>query len=42
MKIDLTKEEVDKIVQMMEGSTIQMAFAEEALKLLNKFKEAKE
>lgn len=42
MKIELTKEQVEKIIQLMESSTIQMGFAEEALKLLKKFKEAKE
>ncbi len=42
MKIDLTKEENEKIIQMIEGSTIQMGMAEQALKLLKKFKEAKE
>ena len=41
MKIELDKKECEKIIQMMESSTIQMAFAEEALKLLNKFKGAK-
>ena len=40
MKIELTKEEVEKIKQMIEGSSIQMAYAEEALKLYKKFKEA--
>ena len=40
MKIELTKEEVEKIKQMIEGSSIQMAHAEEALKLYKKFKEA--
>ena len=42
MKINLTKEENEKMIQMIEGSTIQMAHAEQALKLLKKFKEAKE
>lgn len=41
MKIELTKEEVDKIIGMIESSSIQMAHAEEALTLLKKFKEAK-
>ncbi len=42
MKIELTKEEVEKIIGMIEGSSIQMAHAEKALVLLKKFKEAKE
>ena len=42
MKIDLTKEENEKIIGMIEGATIQMAAAEKALILLKKFKEAKE
>ena len=42
MKIELTKQEVEKIINTMEGASIQMGFAEEALKLLKKFKEAKE
>ncbi len=41
VQIELTKEEVDKIVTMIESSQIQMAHAEEALKLLNKFKVTK-
>ena len=40
--IELTKEEVQGIVQMIEGSTIQMAFAEKAIVLLNKFKAVKQ
>ncbi len=42
VKIELTKEENDKIIQMIEGSTIQMGMAEQALILLKKFKEAKD
>ena len=40
MKIELTKEDVEKIIGMLEGSSVQMAHAEEALILLKKFKEA--
>ncbi len=42
MKIELTKEERDQIVKMMEGSSVQLGFVEKALILLKKFKEAKE
>ena len=42
VKIDLTKDEVKNIILMIQDSSIQMKFAEQALKLLNKFKEAKE
>ena len=42
MKVDITKEERQAIINMMEGSTIPMAKAKEALALLKKFKEAKE
>ncbi len=42
VKIDLTKEEVEKIVSMIESSSVQMQFAEEGLKLLKKFTEAKD
>ncbi len=40
MKIELSKEELDKIINMIEGSSIQMAHAEKALVLLKKFKDA--
>ena len=42
VNIELTKEEAEKIVQMMESSTVQMQFAEQALALLRKFKNAKD
>jgi len=42
MKIELTKEENEKIIQMLEGATVQVQFAEQALIVLKKFKEAKE
>ena len=42
VSIELTKDEIAKICQMIEGSSIQVAHAEEALKLYKKFKEAKE
>ena len=42
VKVDLTKEELEKIIQMIENSSVQMQFAEQGLKLLKKFKEAKE
>lgn len=41
MKIDLTKDELLKIIQMIENSSVQVAFAEEALALYKKFKNAK-
>ena len=41
MKIELTKEEVEKIIGMIETSSIQMVNAEAALILLKKFKEVK-
>lgn len=42
MKIELTKEENDRIINMIESSSIQVAHAEKALVLYKKFKEAKE
>ena len=42
MKIELTKEEVESIIQMMNGASIQIVNAENALKLYKKFKDAKE
>ena len=42
MKIDLTKEEVEKVIIMIEGSQIQVAYAEEVIKILQKFKDAKD
>lgn len=42
VKVDLTNDELEKIIQMMEGSNVPMQFAEEALKLLRKFKDGKE
>ncbi len=41
VSIELTKEEVEKIIHMMETSTVQINHAEEALKLYKKFKAAK-
>ena len=41
VSIELTKEEIEKICQMMEGSSVQLAFAEKALALYKKFKNAK-
>lgn len=42
VNIELTPGELDKIIKMIEGSSVQMAHAEEALVLYKKFKEAKE
>lgn len=42
VQIDLTEKELEKIVGMIESSTVQMIHAEEAIELLNKFKEAGE
>lgn len=41
VQIDLEDDEVEKIIQMMEGSSVQLLFAEKALVLYKKFKEAK-
>ena len=41
VKIDLTKEEIEKVVQMMSSSSVPMKYAEEALELFKKFKNAK-
>ena len=41
VNIDLTKLEIEKIVQMREASSVQLIYAEKALALLKKFKEAK-
>lgn len=41
VSIELTKEEIEKIIQMIEGSSVQVQFAEEALALYKKFKNAK-
>jgi len=37
--INLEDDEITAIINIMESSTIQMGFAEKALKLLKKFKE---
>ena len=42
MEIDINKEEVGQIVNMMEGSTVQLVHAEKAIILLKKFKEKME
>jgi len=41
ISIELTKEEIEKIIQMMESSSVQIAFAEQAIALYKKFKNAK-
>ena len=41
MNIELTKEEKDEIVKMMEASSVPIAKAEGAVKLYKKFKDAK-
>lgn len=41
VSIELTKEEIEKIVQMIESSSVQIVHAEEALALYKKFKNAK-
>lgn len=41
INIELTNDEVEKIIGMIEGSSIQMVNAEDALVLYKKFKEAK-
>ena len=41
MKIELEKEEVDQIMALMQNSTVPISQAEMAVKLYNKFKEAK-
>lgn len=38
--IDLTQDELDRIINMIEGSSVQMAHAEKALALYKKFKDA--
>ena len=42
MKIELTEEERQKIVKMMETASVPLVNAEEAIILYKKFKEAKE
>lgn len=42
MKIELTKEDREMLIQMMESSTIPVSRAEEVVKVLKKLKEAKE
>jgi len=39
-KIDLSNEEVKQIIMLMNSSSVQIGQAENAIKLLNKFKEA--
>ena len=39
--VNLTQDELLKICQMIENSNVQVAFAEEALALYKKFKNAK-
>lgn len=41
VKIELTQEELEKIILMMETSSVQMIYAEKAFALLNKLKGAK-
>ncbi len=41
MKIELTKDEIEKLIGMIENSSIQMVNAKPALILLDKLKEAK-
>ena len=40
LNVDLSKEEIQVIVNLMQNSNVQISRAEQALKLLNKFKEA--
>ena len=42
VKINLTKEECEKIVAMMETASVPIVNAEDAIILYKKFKEAKE
>jgi hypothetical protein len=41
VKIEVTEEELQIIISLIEGSSVQIAHAENALKLLRKFKDAK-
>lgn len=42
VSIELTKEDIEKIILMMESSTVQLVHAKELLAVYNKFKEAKD
>ncbi len=41
MKIELTKEETEQIIMMIENSNVQIKIADKALILLEKFKDAR-
>ena len=40
VKVDLTEKEIKHLIEMMSGASVQIGMAEEAIKLLNKFKNA--
>lgn len=42
MKIDLTKEQIQSLINLLEGSSVPIPQAQNALDVLNKLKEAKD